>query len=396
MPRAGGACLALALAAAGCLPAPTPVEDPFTRVEPAAASFLRAHWDRPLSPQGPAPPGWPAAEAILEPAGCAGCHATQFGDWARSRHALGMGPGVRGQWLPGDQGQLAAQGCLFCHAPLAEQAAAASGEESAASHLSGLTCAGCHVRGREVFGPPLRQDVEERPEAHGGFTVAEEFQDAGFCAACHQFDKSGLALAGKPLENTYNEWLASPAARAGKTCQHCHMPDRRHLWRGIHDADMVREAVAVTAELAPAPAGRVVASLSVINSGAGHHFPTYVTPRVILEACQVDAEGEELAGTCQEAWISREVTLDLSAERADTRIPAGESLEVSYGSARGEGAEALRVRLVVDPDQFYREFFASFLAAGRGDLDLMREAHREAAASAFVSHEMALPLPPAG
>ena len=42
-------------------------------------------------------------------------------------------------------------------------------------------------------------------------------------------------LNGKPLENTYEEWRKSPAARRGLQCQNCHMPDRRHLWRGIHD-----------------------------------------------------------------------------------------------------------------------------------------------------------------
>ncbi|MBA7466455.1 hypothetical protein ES707_01639 [subsurface metagenome] len=44
-------------------------------------------------------------------------------------------------------------------------------------------------------------------------------------------------------ENTLVEWEQSPAARNGMTCQSCHMPQRRHLWRGIHDPDMVRSGL---------------------------------------------------------------------------------------------------------------------------------------------------------
>ena len=353
-------------------------------VDPVAARFLRRHWDRPLPPQGEAPAGWPKVERSLEPGSCATCHIEQFTDWSQSRHALGMGAGLLGQWVEEERGQLAAQGCLFCHAPLAEQAASARGQDGGLSHLAGLTCAGCHVRKRVVFGPPPLPGKEPRPEAHGGFTVG---------AACHQFDRSGLALRGKPLEDTFREWKNSPAAAQGKSCQSCHMPERRHLWRGIHDPDMVRAAVTLTADLAPDRGGEVAARLEVTNSGAGHNYPTYVTPRVTLEACQVDAAGEGLEGTCSEALISREVTLDLAAERADTRIAPGESMVVDYVLPRAAAAVALRVRLIVDPDHFSRGFFASFLATGRGDADLMRAAHDETLANRFVALEAVLPLP---
>ncbi len=82
------------------------------------------------------------------------------------------------------------------------------------------------------------------------------------------------------LENTWAEWAASPQAREGETCQSCHMPDRRHLWRGIHDPEMVRGAVPV--ELVPvrATAGRADGELRIRSEGVGHAFPTYTTPRV--------------------------------------------------------------------------------------------------------------------
>ena len=36
---------------------------------------------------------------------------------------------------------------------------------------------------------------------------------------------------------------ASRHAREGRACQACHMPERRHLWRGIHDPEMVKRAL---------------------------------------------------------------------------------------------------------------------------------------------------------
>jgi len=58
----------------------------------------------------------------------------------------------------------------------------------------------------------------------------------------------GFALNGKLLQSTYDEWKASRFARQGVQCQDCHMPDRRHRWRGIHDADMVRSGLTITAD----------------------------------------------------------------------------------------------------------------------------------------------------
>ncbi|MBI3628436.1 MAG: cytochrome c554 and C-prime, partial [Candidatus Rokubacteria bacterium] len=81
---------------------------------------------------------------------------------------------------------------------------------------------------------------------HNGVTRTPAFLRSEFCASCHQFGADGFALNGKLLENTYEEWRASPAARAGRQCQDCHMPDRRHLWRGIHDPDMVKSGVEIS------------------------------------------------------------------------------------------------------------------------------------------------------
>src|SRR5437016_14227197 len=94
-------------------------------------------------------------------------------------------------------------------------------------------------------------------------------------------------VSASPAQNTYADWKASRFAREGVQCQDCHMPERRHRWRGIHDADMVRSGLTITARPGAARyrAGDVaVVTLRVTSTRIGHAFPTYVTPRVVLSA----------------------------------------------------------------------------------------------------------------
>src|SRR2546428_12701679 len=77
------------------------------------------------------------------------------------------------------------------------------------------------------------------------------------------------------------------------------MPERRHLWRGIHDADMVRSGLTITAAAGAAryrPGDAAAVTLRVTSTRVGHAFPTYVTPRVVLSAEMVDGAGPGPAG----------------------------------------------------------------------------------------------------
>jgi hypothetical protein len=81
---------------------------------------------------------------------------------------------------------------------------------------------------------------------------------------------------------------------SGLVCQNCHMPDRRHHWRGIHDPDMVRSGLSVRHSV-DAQGGR----FEITNTGVGHAFPTYVTPKVIMHAVALDSAGSpQLSGAC--------------------------------------------------------------------------------------------------
>jgi len=116
-------------------------------------------------------------------------------------------------------------------------------------------------------------------------------------------------------------------------------------------------------------------TLSVENTRVGHAFPTYVTPRVVLSAELVDQAGEVIAGSREERVIARDVTLDLSRERADTRLLPGAKAVLHYRRRVDRPGLRARVRVVVYPDAFYTDFFESPLAqgAGRGEA-LIREA----------------------
>jgi hypothetical protein len=343
--------------------------------EPAIEAFLARHWADPLPPQGSPPAGYSALEASLDPDACGQCHTEQHAGWRTSLHSRAMGPGLLWQLKLMDQDQ--GNRCLRCHAPLAEQKALLALEHGwpnaptapppdyvpADLGHRGLVCAACHVREHRRFGPPPRgENNQDGP--HGGFTIAPAFQDSRFCAHCHQFPDDGPRIAGKLQENTYQEWLASPYARDGdgkRTCQDCHMPDRRHLWRGIHDPEMTRSAIETTLDVIPLGGDRYEARARVRNSGAGHHFPTYMVPKVELLFSLDGTEGapRELG----RHLIGWQVDTAITREIADTRIPAGETREFRQAfNAPAGGDWRIGLVLRVIPGEHYERIYRDSLS----------------------------------
>ncbi|MFO1292664.1 MAG: multiheme c-type cytochrome [Rubrivivax sp.] len=337
------------------------------------AGFLARHWADPLPAQGPVPAGFSALEASLAPQACGQCHPAQWQQWQASLHARAVGPGLLWQLHVMDQAE--ANRCLRCHAPLAEQkallaqamawparpAAAAPAYVPDDLALQGLVCAACHVRGHRRVGPLPRAAGAAASSAHGGFVATLAFSDSRFCAHCHQFPDDGPRTAGKLNEDTYEQWKASPFG-GKRSCQDCHMPERRHQWRGIHDPETTRSAIDVVLQLRPAGARRFVAEAVVRNVGAGHHFPTYMVPKVELQFARVARDGSRAAlGTQVIGWS---VDTDLRHETADTRIPAGASRRFELGFEAPATALdwELELRVVVRPDEHYERTFAQSLA----------------------------------
>lgn len=322
-----------------------------------AQSLPPDYWRQPLAAQGAPPTAWSPAEQSLNPKDCGACHNDKLNEWRTSLHAKAFSPGLVGQLLtysPAD-----AASCLQCHAPLAEQrqafeAARAHGKghmpDAQELAAAGNSCGGCHLRAYRRFGPPQRGTGEVGPSdtngPHGGAFRTKDFETSDFCAVCHQFSQD-QAINGKPLENTVTEWRTSPQAASGQSCQSCHMPDRRHLWRGIHDPATVASGLTPTVS-----ASQDKAVFAVTNTGVGHAFPTYVTPKAVLHALLLDASGRPLPGSEKTYLIQRRVEAvgDDWREVSDTRLLPGQtaSVELSWGTAR-----RARAWLEVQPDDYY-------------------------------------------
>lgn len=379
----------------------------------AIGRFLEHHWADPIAPQGRPPRHFSTLEASLDPASCGRCHARQLEDWQSSLHARSMGPGIL--WQFHLMGQTAANECLRCHAPLAEQKSLLAMERRWAHapatpppeyvppdlHRGGLVCAACHVRRHARFGPPPRagaaRTTEDVSRPHGGFTATAAFQDSRFCSPCHQFAPHGRRLNGKLLENTFEEWRESPAAKQGRSCQSCHMPDRRHLWRGVHDRAMTRSALEISLEVGNVGRGKTWARARLANVGAGHHFPTYVVPEVVAVLALVDAGGS-IRSELKRHVIGRRVDIRLAEEISDTRIaPGGHAmLEATFASPPTKDWR-VELRVSVRPARHYERVFRDALERplrlSPEAHALLRQALAQAEASGYELERLSKPLP---
>ena len=137
-------------------------------------------------------------------------------------------------------------------------------------------------------------------------TYLPDISESRFCAPCHQF-----SFWGTPIYESYTEWLASPYAEAGTTCQNCHMPPTgdayfalpergglprlpeqipSHLQLGVTNLALLQNAVSMTISVRQVGKGLEV-TVVVTNSGAGHHAPTDHPGRHLI--LTVVAEGEQ-------------------------------------------------------------------------------------------------------
>ncbi len=344
------------------------------------SQFLEEFWTFPIPAQQSPPDYYKQTVSQLSPEACGTCHQKQLEDWKTSRHAIAMGPGIHGQLV--EQGPRTALTCQQCHAPLSEQAEFLPPSSRSVNYQTeqtgrgkgyisnevydeqlksdGIVCAACHVRSHQRFGPPFLDQAAAAnvfgEEHHGGAVVASAYRDSAFCKPCHQFGENGFSLNGKLLENTYNEWLESPHAKEGKTCQSCHMPDRRHQWRGIHDPESVRNALELDVEIRNHQES-IEAEIRLTNQGAGHHLPTYLTPAIFVTVRLLDVTETFIPNTEAIRVIQRRVPLSLDKEVFDTRIPAGGTWVYTYKAPLPNQARSLEVQLDVHPDHFYNDFF---------------------------------------
>lgn len=227
------------------------------------------------------------------------------------------------------------------------------------------------------------------PDIHDPDTYLPLSRESAFCATCHDF-----SFWGTPIYTSYPEWLASPYSDpvGGRTCQDCHMPPNgdsyyalpeqggllhppesipSHLQLGATSESLLRETVDLDVE-ADEASGSLNVTVTVTNSGAGHHVPTDHPGRhLLLVVTAEDGGGENLAllaGPTIPDWGGSlagspgkgfaKILRDVVSEEApvisywkqaliesDTRIPALESDVSTYTFLSDGDAAEVSVRI---------------------------------------------------
>lgn len=178
----------------------------------------------------------PAEVGSLSARACGECHASEYRQWASSRHANAF----TNTLFAASFARAPQAWCVNCHAPLPEQRRSMREE--------GVTCAACHVRGGEVL-----TAREPDPAASSAHPMRREpkLATSEFCGGCHQFNvpvhgSGTFQYSTTPMQETLSEWAFSSAAARGVTCQGCHMPEGRHSFPGVHSPGLVAGALSVS------------------------------------------------------------------------------------------------------------------------------------------------------
>jgi len=299
----------------------------------------------------------PAGIPSLKAEDCGKCHQEIYQEWKTSYHAQAFtDPFFRAYWKKDGEVWI----CLNCHTPLVNQQPELIGEiprnrvEKAVKtpnpdfdrslQQEGITCAGCHVRDGVILGP-FDDSVAPHPTQFD-----PKFRTAEICYRCHQVPKGPLQFYDVGPCGTFPEYEGAYFTKERNLiCQSCHMPEverpmaeggpirlgRKHLWRGGHDPEQIKSALAVQLTADPPeilPGLPVTFTLTVINAGAGHKLPTgdpdrYFTVefRVLDRTGRVVKEQTHSMGR----WIMwQPVIVDLY----DNRLPplAGRDYRFSY------------------------------------------------------------------
>jgi hypothetical protein len=336
-------------------------------------SFIASHWKVPIEEQGLPPAHFSAVEAKLTPESCGTCHIDQWNHWKNSLHRNSMTTGV--QWQLHGLGEKASESCFACHSPLKESQTLIGLNENWLNEYPssmesyypsdtkelGISCASCHVRKHVRYGPPpknLNSNATTSP--HNGYVIKTEFESSMFCKNCHESPGSVNLIEGKKMMETFTEWQSSSYSQKGIQCQNCHMPDRNHLWKGIHDKEMVLSGIEkslIFTDLGDSI--ELKASLKSVN--IGHRFPSYAVPKIYLNLSLVNRKNKQKP--IGEHTIGRLMDINVSKEFYDTRLLPGQTAEIKVIIQKVElkKYKLVKFEAVVDPDELYVRMFTSNL-----------------------------------
>jgi hypothetical protein len=326
----------------------------------------------------------PAGIPSLKAEDCGKCHKEIYQEWKTSYHAQAFtDPFFRAYWKKDGEVWI----CLNCHTPLVNQQPELIGEiprnrvEKAVKapnpdfdrslQQEGITCAGCHVRDGVILGP-FDDSVAPHPTQFD-----PKFRSTEICYRCHQVPKGPLQFYDVGPCGTFPEYEGAYFTKERNLiCQSCHMPEverpmaeggpirlgRKHLWRGGHDPEQIKSALAIQLAADPPellPGLPVTFTLTVINAGAGHKLPTGDPDRYFtVEFRVLDRNGRVVKEQTHSMgrWIMwQPVIVDLY----DNRLPplAGRDYRFSYrlpDSVEGLQLQA-RVKYHILTDKAYQK-----------------------------------------
>ena len=266
----------------------------YTEIRPTVIFGLREDYTKPIPYQQ-----IPVGLQSLKAEECGSCHVEIYEEWKSSIHAHAFhDPFFQAYWKRDSNIWV----CLNCHTPLENQQPTLiqdlpRGRVEKAVEIpnyrydpeyqqEGVTCAACHVLDGAILGP---YDDSAAPHPT---KFDPSFRTTQVCYRCHNVVSGPMQFYNAGPCGTYPEYEGKFFMKEkGLICQSCHMPEiqrpvakdspirfgRQHLWRGGHDPEMVKRAVAVQVKAdppAPKPGDDVRLTLTLINAGAGHKIPT--------------------------------------------------------------------------------------------------------------------------
>jgi hypothetical protein len=339
----------------------------YTEVKPVVIFGLRSDYAHAIPYQK-----IPAGLDSLKAESCGTCHKEIYDEWKTSIHARAFeDPFFQAYWKRDNNIWV----CLNCHTPLENQQPTLIKEiprgrvEKAveepnphydpAYQKEAITCAACHVRDGAILGP-FDDSAAPHPTK---FDPA--FRTAQVCYRCHNVVSGPAQFYNVGPCGTYAEYEGKYFMQErGFICQTCHMPEverpmarggpirqgRRHLWRGGHDPEMIKQAVVVQVKAdppAPKPGERVTFTATLINAGAGHKIPTGDPDRhFTIEFLVQDRDGRTLSH--QTATMGRWILWQpVVVEVYDNRLLPLASREYTFSYRMPEQAAGLTLKALV-------------------------------------------------
>jgi hypothetical protein len=185
-----------------------------------------------LAQSRPVAPGNTAASAF-QPAQNCSCHSMFIQEWSQSLHSKSLSdPLFKVKVAEANAASQNKLGpfCLKCHGPVGTMTGQLANTDPKSAAAQGIPCSFCHqVTGASaptnnvsllldpsgVYRAQVATPTAPHPTAVSPFHNSSEI-----CGSCHNVAHPGNGL---PVESTYTEWQGSPQAKAGITCQDCHM-----------------------------------------------------------------------------------------------------------------------------------------------------------------------------